>query len=158
MTSLFRRILVPHDFSDHATRALKVAAELAAQRRGRLTVLHVVVPYPVTPPLPGEGVPLVMPVDLVPPLLQRLEKLVARVIRRRAPAVHCRVVVGDPAQEIVEEARRADSIVMSTAGRTGLAHLLIGSVAEKVVRQSPRPVLTLRSGAAAARGRSRRRA
>ena len=154
MTALFRHILVPHDFSTHATRALKVAAGLAAERRGRLTVLHVLMPYPVTPPLPGEGIPSFTPVQLIGPLLQRLEKLVRGVIRGRSPAVHCRVVMGDPAQEIVEKARKADSIVMSTEGRTGLSHLLIGSVAEKVVRHSTRPVVTLPKGKAP---RARRR-
>ena len=55
-----------------------------------------------------------------------------------------RVDIGDASQRIVEAARRSDSIVMATSGRTGLAHFLIGSVAERVVRHATVPVLTLR--------------
>jgi nucleotide-binding universal stress UspA family protein len=56
------------------------------------------------------------------------------------------VVLGEPVQVILDRARGADSIVMATMGRTGLGRLLIGSVAERVVRHSPVPVLSLRSG------------
>jgi nucleotide-binding universal stress UspA family protein len=52
--------------------------------------------------------------------------------------------MGNPLQCILAAARDVDSIVMATVGRTGLAHFLIGSVAEKVVRHSPVPVLTIR--------------
>jgi universal stress protein A len=76
--------------------------------------------------------------------------------------VDVRVVVGDPASQIVEASRRAGAVIMATEGRTGLAHLLIGSVAEKVVRHSPRPVLTLparrRVGGSRSTARRRRRA
>jgi universal stress protein A len=157
VAKLFRRILVPHDFSDHATAALKVAAELAKAHRGRLSVLHVVYPYYMAPVGMAEAVPMVPPPDLVPGLKRRLEKLVRGVVSgARAPRVACRVELGDPTQQILEAARRADSVVMSTEGRTGLGHLLIGSVAEKVVRHSPCPVLTLRVRARATRsGRKR---
>jgi len=64
--------------------------------------------------------------------------------------------MGDPFHRIADLARRVDLVVMSTASRTGLAHLLIGSVAEKVVRHSPVPVLTLRA-AVRERARTRRR-
>jgi nucleotide-binding universal stress UspA family protein len=145
MTKLFRRILVPHDFSKPADRALAVAADLARDAGGRLTVLHALVPYPVTGLTPAEGVPFIAPRDLVKPALARLRETVREALGRRAPAFVCRVVVGDPARRIIEAARNADSVVMATEGRTGLTHLLIGSVAEKVVRQSPRPVLTVRA-------------
>jgi nucleotide-binding universal stress UspA family protein len=67
--------------------------------------------------------------------------------------VDAKIMVGDPYQRIIEAARGMDAIVMSTAGRTGLSHLLIGSVAEKVVRHSPIPVVTLRAGARKAKTR-----
>jgi len=155
---LFRRILVPHDFSDHATRALKVAASLAAAHRGRVTVLHVIAPFqPMTPFPVGEVAAWIPPADLVTQERRTLEKLVTRTVGGRgALRVACQVVVGDPFQRIVDAARSADSIVMATAGRTGLSHLLIGSVAEKVVRHSTVPVLTLRPGAARAKRASRR--
>jgi universal stress protein A len=155
--ALFRRILVPHDFSDHATRALKTAVELAKASRGRIEVLNVVVPFtPVTALPPAEATAWIPPIELVNDQKRRLEGLVARVVKGRGrPPVGCRVVVGDAYQRIMAAARGADLIVMATAGRTGLSHLLIGSVAEKVVRHSPIPVLTLR--AKASRRRARRR-
>jgi universal stress protein A len=156
MSKLFRRILVPHDFSAPANRALKVAGQLAADARGRITVLHALLPYPLTGLTPAEGIPFIPPQDLVKPARERLEALVRRTLGRRV-RVNCRVVVGDATQEILAAARAATSIVMATEGRTGLSHLLIGSVAEKVVRHSPRPVLTLRTAARARRSPRRPR-
>ena len=142
MADLFRSILVPHDFSPSATRALRLAADLASAR-SQIVVLHVVIPYPVTGITPGE-VPFVSPETLVTDAKRRLETVVRRIFGRRR-RLETRVVVGDPATRIVDAARRATCVVMATRGRTGLAHLLIGSVAEKVVRHSPRPVLTMRA-------------
>lgn len=150
MSRLFRRILVPHDFSKEATQALRVAAELAAGANGRLTVLHAIPNvYPVAglPPMAPVGwyPPPVAPAELVATERKRLETLVARTLRgRRRPRTACRVVTGDPFQCIMDAARGATTIVMSTLGRTGLPHLLLGSVAEKVVRHAPVPVLTIR--------------
>jgi nucleotide-binding universal stress UspA family protein len=67
------------------------------------------------------------------------------VIGSRGPKTTIKVVVGDPYRSIMDNAPNRDAIVMSTRGRTGLAHLLIGSVAEKTVRHSAIPVLTLRA-------------
>jgi universal stress protein A len=155
MATLFRRILVPYDFSPPATRALKTAAELAAAHRGRLVVLHAVTPfYPVTDLPMAETAAWIPPADLVAEARKRLEALVARTLRGRKARATCIVEIGDPYQSIIAAARKADTIVMSTHGRTGLTHLLIGSVAEKVVRHAPVPVLVLRAGA---RTKGRRR-
>jgi len=151
--ALFRRILVPHDFSAPADRALAVAAELARAHHGRLLVLNVIPPYQPVMGVPGEMV-WIPPPPPVEAERRRLERLVARTVGRScAPRVTGRVVVADPFRAIVDAARDADAIVMATAGRTGLSHLLIGSVAEKVVRHSPVPVLTIRPRVAAARRR-----
>lgn len=155
MAKLFRTIVVPYDFSPHATHALKVAAELASSRGGRLLVLHVLAPYPVTGLMPAE-IPYIPPVDVSAQVKRKLETTAQRIVGKRGPRLKCEVVIGDPADRIIAAARNADSIVMATQGRTGLAHLLIGSVAEKVVRHSPRPVLTLRRGAAGKRARRSR--
>jgi universal stress protein A len=137
---LFRTILVPHDFSAPATRALRLAAALA-RGRGRIVVLHVITPFPVTGLTPAE-LPYLPPANLAPETKKQLEALVLRTLGARR-GVESRVVVGDPAARIVvAAARRATCVIMGTQGRTGLAHLLIGSVAEKVVRHSPRPVRT----------------
>ena len=143
---LFRRILVPHDFSSQATVALRAAASLAREHRGTLTVLHVVVPFYVPADVPfgfaADAMP--SPAAFVPEQRKRLESLVKKAVGKRAPRVTCRVDIGDASQCIIDAARRADSIVMSTSGRSGLSHLLIGSVAEKVVRHAHVPVLTIR--------------
>ena len=142
----FRRILVPHDFSPQATVALRAAAALAREHSGRLTVLHVIVPFYVPADvsfgLAADTFP--SPTTFVPEQRKHLETLVAKTLGEGAPPVTCRIDVGDASQCILDAARRCDSIVMSTAGRSGLSHLLIGSVAEKVVRHSRVPVLTIR--------------
>jgi universal stress protein A len=143
---LFRRILVPHDFSPQATVALKTAANLARTHGGALTVLHVIVPFyvPADVPFGLAADTLPPPSQFVPEQKARLEKAVAKTLGADAPPVTCRVDVGDASQCILDAAHRADVVVMSTAGRSGLKHLLIGSVAEKVVRHSTVPVLTIR--------------
>ncbi len=158
MPSLFRRILVPHDFSEHATKALRLAAELAAKHRGRLAVLHAITPFtPVTAFPAAEEMAWIPPADMVSEERRRLEALVTKTLARCRVRANVRVVIGDPFQRIVEAARTADLIVMATAGRTGLSHLLIGSVAEKVVRHAPVPVLTLRPAAIRPRKTRRKR-
>lgn len=145
MPRLFRRILVPHDFSERATRALEVAADLAAGANGRVSVLHVLAPF-----YTGEAFPSAEDIAWMPStalrsrLRARLEALVRERLGARARRVDCRVVAGDPVRAIVAAGRRADVIVMSTFGRTGLARALIGSVAERVVRHATVPVLTVR--------------
>jgi nucleotide-binding universal stress UspA family protein len=141
----FRRILVPHDFSDSASRALAFAADLVPAD-GRLLVLHVVVPFVPVTDIPPAGIGgYIAPQELVTGAKRQLDRAIARTLGKRTASVERKVVIGDPYQRIIAAARGMDAIVMSTAGRTGLAHLLIGSVTEKVVRHSPIPVVTLRS-------------
>ena len=152
-TRLFARVLVPHDFSDHATRALEVAAGLAGPT-GTVTVLHATPPVYTSMGGPAADLAWTPPPDMVADLRRQLEKLVAGVLgREQAARVRCRVVPADPVTAILAAAKRADAIVMTTLGRTGLGHLLMGSVAEKVVRHATIPVLTLHPGAAKRLGR-----
>lgn len=153
MPTPFGRILVPHDFSDSSDAALELAADLAASQRGRLLVLHVIEPFHPPP----EVVTWLRDAQRVGPQLEQLRKVVAARLGRRRVPVDCRVVVGSPVQAILEAAVDADLIVMATQGRTGIPHLLIGSVAERVVRHSTKPVLTVRAGRAGARVRRRSR-
>jgi nucleotide-binding universal stress UspA family protein len=140
----FRRILVPHDFSRHATRALVYAAKMAKAGGGKLIVLNAIPPFaPITAHMVG-GRTWLDEGEVVRAARARLERLVARTVRGAKPQVEVRVVIGEPLQAIDAASRGADLIVMSTAGRTGLPHLLIGSVAEKVVRHARVPVLTIR--------------
>ena len=139
--SVFQHILVPHDFSAQARAALRTAAGLAKAQGGRLTVLHVVVPFYLPADTPFGMAP---PGDLIPEQHANLERLVAKALGPDAPPVTIKIEIGDAAQRIIEAGSRADSIVMATSGRSGFAHLLIGSVAEKVVRHATVPVLSLR--------------
>jgi nucleotide-binding universal stress UspA family protein len=82
---------------------------------------------------------------------------VARVATERGVPAECQVVIGSPFQRIMEAARRADVIVMSTVGRKGIPRLLLGSIAERVVRHSPVPVMTIRAGAPVGRRTGPRR-
>ena len=161
--TLFRNVLVPYDFSSDADRALRVALDLAREERGRVTVLHAipllsrVIGVP-----PGVFPPAVLSAALPADQLRRLERRVARALRgRTSPRVTCKVVVAEPVTAILDAARRSTAVVMGTLGLTGLTHLVIGSVAEKVVRHAGVPVLTIRAGARAkipraTRGRRRR--
>jgi nucleotide-binding universal stress UspA family protein len=148
----FRRLLVPHDLSSHANDALGVAADLAGPT-GDLLILHAVMP--IIPPADMTGV-IYLPIDeMIADAKRHLERVVARRRGRRGPKTTIKVVVGDAFQRIIDHTRDRDAIVMSTRGRTGLAHLLIGSVAEKTVRHSPIPVVTVRPKEARRVARSR---
>jgi nucleotide-binding universal stress UspA family protein len=152
MTRL-RRLLVPHDLSSKADDALGVAADLAGPE-GELLVLHAVMPIvPMVADL--MAVPAYVPVDeMVADAKRYLERVVAQRVGGRGPKTTIKVVVGgDPYRCIIDHTRDRDAVVMSTRGRTGLAHLVIGSVAEKTVRHSPIPVLTIRAQKVTARSR-----
>jgi nucleotide-binding universal stress UspA family protein len=157
-SSLFDRILVPHDFSDHATRALEIAASLAGSR-GTITVLHALVPVYASVGGPAGEMTWTPPPEMPKDLQRDLAALVARTLGKRLAArVQCKVVEADPLTAILAAARRADVIVMTTVGRTGLSHLLMGSVAEKVVRHATIPVLTIHPSSARRLTRSAPRA
>lgn len=159
MAQLFSKILVPHDASAPATHALGVAADLALRTGGRLIVLRAIAPFLPFPELGStEGSGWIPPEDVVALELASLERAVAKALPKSAPPVECRVVVGPPYETILAAAADADSIVMATHGRTGLAHVLIGSVAEKIVRHAPVPVLTIRPVASAKGTRTTKKA
>jgi len=152
MIELFRRVLVPHDFSVRANGALEVAVALAEEHRGRVRVLHALSPSAV-----AHEVVWASRAKIRAGLREGLEREVAELLGKRAARVECEVVIAEPIRAIVAAARKADSIVMATLGRTGLAHWLLGSVAEKIVRLSPVPVLTVRAKHGAKRRARRRR-
>lgn len=156
---LFKKILVPHDASEAASQALQIAADLARRNDGRLVVLRAIAPFvPFSDLGSAEGSGWIPPEDVVGLELASLERLVKKVLTKDPPPVECRVAVGPPYETIMDAASDVDSIVMATHGRTGLEHILIGSVAEKVVRHAPVPVLTIRpkrSAGSARRSRPR---
>jgi len=149
---IFRRILVPHDLSAPASDALGVAAELARARGGKLKVVRVLRPVESLAGISPPGHPVWTPSAEDVRREQDLLRETVSAVLGPGPLgfdVDVEVLVGDPLTEIINLARSADSIVMATQGLSGLAHLLIGSFAEKIVRHSPIPVLTVRPEAVA---------
>ena len=140
-----KRILVPVDFSDCSTKALRYALPLAEQQGASLALLYVVA----TPPY-GFGeyssinyAPLEM--EMCASGKKALANLARAEVGKRAP---CEIAVrtGSPSNQIAEFARSlpADLIIISTHGYSGIKHVFMGSVAEHVVRHAPCPVLVVR--------------
>lgn len=138
-----KKILVPTDFSEHSAKALLYGAELAKKFGAELHLMHAVEQ---TPLMYGEGayVPPETEAEIEAAATEQLESLVAdagddvKVVRR--------VEHGHPFVETIRYAKENDIglIVLGTHGRGAIAHMLLGSVAEKVVRKAPCPVLTVR--------------
>jgi nucleotide-binding universal stress UspA family protein len=142
-----RRILVPTDFSKFSQVALAYAAALAEKFGAELYLLHVVQDLTVFLPEAVETAPAVaLPVDQFLAAARTAMERSARDSSLKDLPVHQEVRVGTPFYEIVRFARegKMDLIVMGTHGHTGLVHVLLGSVTEKVVRKAPCPVLTVR--------------
>jgi nucleotide-binding universal stress UspA family protein len=142
-----RRILVPTDFSKHSQRALTYAAALAEKFGAEIFLLHVVQDFAVFLPdtVTASPPPLPPPDQVNSAVREALERTV-REGNLKHLRVHTEAREGTPYHEIVTYAGEndIDLIIMGTHGRTGLAHLLLGSVTERVVRRSPCPVLTVR--------------
>jgi nucleotide-binding universal stress UspA family protein len=163
----FTHVLVPTDFSEAANQALGYALEEATLHRAKVTLLHVLAlhadtdVYYVTgsPEPPPQGSvdptgggrvsasplsePTVVRTDPSEEALTQLQDLIPAACRGTWDVA---LAVGHPADAVVRVARERniDLIVMGTHGRTGLQHVLLGSVTEKVVRLAPCPVLTVR--------------
>lgn len=163
----FTHVLVPTDFSEPAEHALYYAIEEAILHRARLTLIHVQpsdagtdVYYVAGAPASAleAGFDLVAggrlastPVSEATIVRQDSSEETLRRLRDLVPEAYrgtweVEIAVGRPADAIVRLARErhADLIVMGTHGRTGLGHVALGSVAEKVVRLAPCPVLTVK--------------
>jgi len=141
-----RKILCPVDFSESSEHALRYALAFASAYDAELEVLYVL-ELPFLPAYSTAGVPnLSLPVDrMQQQSKEQLDRLVER-YRGVHPKIGGHTTVGAAFVEIIREAKSGqfDLIVMGTHGRTGVKHMLIGSVAERVVRKAPCPVLTVR--------------
>jgi nucleotide-binding universal stress UspA family protein len=136
-----RTVLYPTDFSDPSRPAFELACSIAREYAADLLVLHVLTPSVVAAP---NGMVVTGPSDETEWAGAQMDHL-----RPADPFVSVghRLVEGDPAHEIlrVAETLPADLIVMGTHGRTGLSRVLMGSVAESVMRKARCPVLTVRN-------------
>jgi nucleotide-binding universal stress UspA family protein len=138
---LIQRILCPTDFSESAQQALELAAALARDYRAELLVCHVcAVPVAVI----ADGIALPMIPEDEASARARLESLQA--YQPNVPLGR-EFLDGEPTEEILRlaEERDVDLIVMGTHGRTGVSRLLMGSIAEAVLRKATCPVLTVKS-------------
>jgi nucleotide-binding universal stress UspA family protein len=139
-TKPIRTILHPTDFSPHSEGALRVARALAREHGARLVLVHVV--------------PMERAMGVVPEVLMDLDigREALRDVQNRIEAADLKFPVeahlkrGEPAETILDAAReyQADLVVMGSHGRTGLGRLLLGSVAEQVLRGATCPVLTVK--------------
>jgi nucleotide-binding universal stress UspA family protein len=136
-----RKILHPTDFSDPARAAFEMACALARDYGAELVVVHVDRPSPIFAP---DGIVVGVPVEEPYELRAKLARV--RPTDAKVKVTH-RLLEGEPADQILKAARAeaADLIVLGTHGTTGLARLLMGSVAETVLRKAPCPVLTVRA-------------
>lgn len=169
MSKTLQTILVPVDFSPYSLTALHYAASIAERFTSSLIALHVItkeieqitVERPIgtlsLPFLGPEAKPREVPGDVRETLSVDLREQAHAALQHFIPhhltarPLELRVAVGHPFEQVVETAQRdhADLIVMGTHGRTGLPHMMMGSVAERVVRLAPCPVLTVREEASA---------
>ena len=147
---IWKTILVPHDFSASANHAAALARDEAKLHGGRIVLLHIIdLPHQiggtevVIPPETGAPIPIKD--YAIASAEQHLGDLAARLTKDGAN-VKTFVRVGNPVDEILQfiDEEKIDIIVMGTHGRTGIRHLIAGSVAERIVRASKVPVLTVR--------------
>ncbi len=149
---VFNRILVPVDFSAHSDLALRYATTLADRLGATVEVLHVVEDPFVSGAWRAEAVVPNVPellADLVRAARAKLDDVATAAASkglRLTTTVLTTVATGEPADSICNYARteKFDLIVMGTHGRRGVSHALMGSVAERVIRKAPCPVLTVR--------------
>ncbi len=159
--AMYRRILVPTDFSEYADQAVSHAVGLARRLDAEVVFFHAFI-RPMVPSLPAGDRAVRRYLDeAVRAVASQLEALAESV-----EGVACRAITreGRPAEEIVSVAasESCDLICMSTHGHGGLAHVFLGSVAERVIHRAPCPVLAVRvvtpRRAKARRTKKRRRA
>ncbi|MBV8139131.1 MAG: universal stress protein [Deltaproteobacteria bacterium] len=147
MTLKLQKILSPIQFNDqNSLDALDLAQQFASKNESEIVLLHVIPRSMVKPDLPGYQ-------DLFADNQRKVADELERIATHHLAGCPHQVVVksGDPAETIVRVAQElgADLIVMATHGRRGLSHLVMGSVAERVLREAPCLVLTKRPGAPA---------
>jgi nucleotide-binding universal stress UspA family protein len=144
VSTRIKRILVPTDFSDCSQAAVEYAVFLAKDFQAQIFLLHVM-----EPPVYGIDFSLINP-GVLPGMKTQLLKMVQEIVdRMREEEIEAvgDFVTGVPATEIIRAAKKqvADLIIMGTHGRTGFAHAMLGSTAERVIQRAHCPVLTIKA-------------
>jgi nucleotide-binding universal stress UspA family protein len=142
MIQTLKKILAPIDFSEYSMEALRGAMELAKDLDGELHIVHVVAPHFALLDKMREQARETL-------MLEEAEEELARIRKDdcgNSAKVFTQVIVGPPVPKLVEYAtqHQIDLILLATHGRTGIEHLMIGSVAEKLARYAPCSVLVFR--------------
>ena len=137
------RILVPIDFSEHSQKALRYALAFAHQFGAEVTLVHIVEQMV----YPGDW--MYPPLAVTDFATEKREEMISRLQSLDAGSgvkTQHIVRIGRAWQEIIEIAQemKSDMLILATHGYTGLKHVLLGSVAEKIIRHAPCPVLTVR--------------
>jgi nucleotide-binding universal stress UspA family protein len=141
-----KRVLVPTDFSESASHALRYGISFAREYKAELIVLHVVETLSVGYASDLFPVPMAEVLDEITGYAKGELAKLAEQARERGVTVQEVVIQGKPAAEVIRYAREQaiDMIVLGTHGRGMLDHALFGSTTERVVRKAPCPVLTCR--------------
>lgn len=148
----YRNILIPYDFSEHSEEALRIACDFGTRLGSALHVVHVV-QHPVHVAItPGAGIGVQAPVapdweGVRAGAAEALQSAIRPSATRFEGEVHLHTVTGSTVVDaLVQKADEigADLIVMGTHGRTGFAHVFLGSVAERTLRRASCPVVTVR--------------
>ncbi len=139
----FEKILFPTDFSESAENASQYAISMAEKFGSKIFVVHVVEPFTYTSDL---GIDMGDQFQVMEATAKRFLEDVVTSIREKNIDVQGILLTGAPFVEIIKFAKQeqVNLIIMATHGRTGIEHILLGSTAEKVVRKSPCPVLTVK--------------
>mgnify|MGYP001546214198 CR=1 FL=1 len=147
---VFKHLLVPPDFSENAAHALRKAVQMARHGEAHLTLLHVgLLPHATTFDFPAYGVPLPEAMlEAHRQMTAERKHVLERIAKEEIPEDvqwTPRLREGYPPEEILAELGAApyDLLVMGTHGDTGIKHVLLGSVTERVLRTSPIPVLVV---------------
>ena len=160
----FQTFVVPYDFSVHSRAALGMAVDLAQRFESEIHLVHVIQPPMLAyAAYTGPGTEAPPPIDLLE--LHRAAESALREIaadvERDCAGVETYVIESASIPDTIHEVAakvHADLIIMGTHGRTGLSHAFLGSVAERVVRRAPCPVLTVRDAVAATQAEASRAA
>lgn len=141
----YKRILCPVDFDEYSSEALKEAAALASSGGSTVHVLHVVRISPLFDQGAAEGFTAEESYEAQTSFARKRVEEMLRAIPAEVKR-EIAIEIGEPGDSIMEAQKKlgADLVVMATHGRKGLKHLVLGSVAERVVRESRAPVLTVR--------------
>jgi nucleotide-binding universal stress UspA family protein len=142
-----KSVLAPTDFSSHSEKAVRFACSLAERFEAELHLVHVLSEI-----IPAGPDPLLMPV-MPPQFYEESEARARETLKRllqpswgKPASITTAIRWGSPVEAIVDYCKEMaiDLLVIATHGRTGLSHVLLGSVAERIVREACCPVLTIR--------------